>query len=251
MKNKVITLIILSGLSLIFITCTTGKRNTAIEMLPENITTTFHQTGPEIELKFKKGKSHNHPLMAVWIETIEGQYITTLYVARSIAKGIFEHGDKSQNYWQPGEIRRPAALPYWSHKRGVLEADGLYVPTPKTAMPDGVTSATPKADFILTAKTGDLQSPRFRLLFEINQTWDWNEYWTNNKYPDDDEYKTSCQPSLVYAVEIDLNNLQQEYELKPIGHGHYSGKTGELFTDLSTLTTALHIAEKITVKVKN
>lgn len=39
------------------------------------------------------------------------------------------------------------------------------------------------------------------------------------------------------------------YELQVIGHSHYSGKTGELFTDLSTMTTALDIADKLNVKI--
>jgi len=217
---------------------------------PENVIKTNEgKEGLTIELTFQRGISHNHPLMAVWTETMEGKYIQTLYVAQSIAKGIFNYGDKSQNFWKPGEIRRPAALPYWSHKRGIIEVDGLFVPTAKTPMPDAITAATPKSDFLLISKANETTVSQFRLLFEINQTWDWNEYWTNNKYPDDKEYKTSCQPSVIYSVDIDLNNLKDNYELKPIGHGHYSGKTGELFTDISTLTTALHIAEKITAKV--
>jgi hypothetical protein len=36
----------------------------------------------------------------------------------------------------------------------------------------------------------------------------------------------------------------------PVGHSHYSGKTGEIFPDLSTLTTALRIADSIIVRVK-
>jgi polyphosphate kinase len=38
--------------------------------------------------------------------------------------------------------------------------------------------------------------------------------------------------------------------LNPIGHGHYSGKNGKLFTDLSSLTTALKIVKSLKVKVK-
>ena len=38
--------------------------------------------------------------------------------------------------------------------------------------------------------------------------------------------------------------------MKPIGHGHPTGETGELFTDLSTLTTALQIADSVVVKIK-
>jgi hypothetical protein len=84
---------------------------------------------------------------------------------------------------------------------------------------------------------------------EINQPWDWNEYWTNTKYPEDENYKTSSQPSLVYRVTIDLNSGVKEYSMKPVGHGHYSGMDGSLTTDLSTLTTALEIAKSITVRI--
>jgi len=38
--------------------------------------------------------------------------------------------------------------------------------------------------------------------------------------------------------------------MKAIGHSHYSGKTGELFPDLSTITTALQIADSIIVRIK-
>jgi polyphosphate kinase len=41
-----------------------------------------------------------------------------------------------------------------------------------------------------------------------------------------------------------------EYTLNPIGHGHYAGKDGLLYTDLSTFTTALKIAQSIKVVVK-
>jgi len=54
---------------------------------------------------------------------------------------------------------------------------------------------------------------------------------------------------LIYAAEINSENKGVEVPLKPIGHAHYAGKDGSLTTDLSTLTTALKIAKKITVKV--
>jgi hypothetical protein len=44
--------------------------------------------------------------------------------------------------------------------------------------------------------------------------------------------------------------LKDYYKMKPIGHSHYSGKTGELFTDLSTFTTALQIADSIVVRIR-
>ena len=39
------------------------------------------------------------------------------------------------------------------------------------------------------------------------------------------------------------------YTLNPIGHSHWAGGSGELFTDLSTLTTALQIAERVQVRL--
>jgi hypothetical protein len=205
--------------------------------------------GPAITLEFKKGKEHNHPSFVLWAEDMEGNYIQTLFITESLGKGVFGHGDASTGKWMPGEIRRPAAIPYWAHKRGVKAEDGLYMPSGKNPIPDAYTGATPSGSFEVTTKFDDVPPSRIRILFEINQTWDWNEFWTNNKYPDDDEYKTSCQPALVYAAEIDLNNRQSSYPMKVIGHSHYSGKTGELFRDLSTMTTALDIAESIIIKL--
>jgi hypothetical protein len=90
----------------------------------------------------------------------------------------------------------------------------------------------------------------FNVLLEINQPWDWNEYWNNSKYLDDYEYKTSAQPAVVYQVTIEINGDEKETEMKVIGHSHYAGKDGKLYPDTSTLTTALQIAGKIVVKVE-
>jgi hypothetical protein len=50
-------------------------------------------------------------------------------------------------------------------------------------------------------------------------------------------------------VIVDLENPQTEYELEVMGRSHHSGASGELFDDLETITTALHIAESIHVRV--
>jgi len=225
------------------------KLNKVSDTVWQDVLTNQNGQGDAIELSFTKGVSHNYPLMAVWIEDTIGNYIQTLYVAKSLAKGVFEHGDATQGKWMPGEIRRPAALPYWSHKRNVMENDSLFIPTSKTPIVDAYTGATPTHNFVLKTKLDKNISSAFTILFEINQTWDWNEYWTNNKFPDDAEYKTSCQPSVIYSALVYTDKVNIEIELKPIGHGHYSGKDGSLNKDLSTLTTALTIASKITVKV--
>ncbi len=124
------------------------------------------------------------------------------------------------------------------------------MPTRDNPIPDVYTGATPSGNFTIRTRFDEQPPESFRILFEINQSWDWNEYWTNNKYPDDAEYKTSCQPALVFMTEIDLKDPQPSYDMKVIGHSHYSGKTGELFTDLSTITTALDIANNIKITLQ-
>jgi hypothetical protein len=206
--------------------------------------------GPEIVVELSKGPSFYYPLFAVWLEDLSGNYMQTLYVAESVGKGVFKYAKQENNKWITAPKRAPQSLPYWSHKRGIIANDGLLVPDSETAVPDAYTGATPVTGFVLTSRADSILPERYRVMVEINQNWDWNEYWTNNKYPDDENYKMSCQPALVYSVEIDSRSPKDFYTLKPVGHSHYSGKTGELFTDLSTLTTALQIADSITVKIR-
>ena len=84
---------------------------------------------------------------------------------------------------------------------------------------------------------------------EINQAWDSNDFWTNNKIPDDLNYYTSLQPAIVYAVTIEQEDSTNEFFMNPIGHSHPSGANGKLFTNLMTLTSAKEIAKKIIVRL--
>ena len=234
-----------------FILLSASCRSSRVEYIPpDEYMYNTGGTGPEIEISFLKGEAHNHPLMAIWVEDEVGNFIQTLYVAESIGKGVFRHGDPSSGKWMPGEIRRPAALPYWSHRRGIMASDGLFVPDSSDPVPDAYTGSTPPGSFIIKTRLDDTGLSRFTLYFEINQSWDWNEHWTNNKFPGDKEYRSSCQPALVYYAAIDTNNLQREYILKVAGRSHHSGQSGELFSDLSTMTTALDIVKEIKVVVR-
>lgn len=216
----------------------------------EQLITHQQAKGIQVDILFNKGIEHYHPLMAIWVEDMEGNYIHPLYVAKSIAKGIFGHAEYKQGTWQPGEKRIPSALPYWSHKRNIPGIDSLYIPTPEHPLPDAYTGATPTGDFELRSVVADSAGSRFRILFEINQPWDWNEHWYNGRYPGNEEYLKSAQPALVYEAEINLNKEAAKYTMKPVGHSHPFGASGELFGNLSTLTTAMNIADRIVIKVK-
>ncbi|MCG6188285.1 hypothetical protein [Maribellus maritimus] len=214
------------------------------------------KTSPEnanhsLTIEFFKGKAYNHPSFAVWTEDLEGNFIETLYVTQFVATGKFGHGEVEAGKWsdKPGTIRRPATLPYWAHKRGIKASDGLYVPSPETAVSDALSGATPINNFKLNTAT-KMRGEKFRLLMEINQPWDSNKFWTNNKFPGNLDYFTSLQPALVYAVTIDPDWDETDYYLNPIGHSEPSGRNGNLYTNLTTVTSAKEIVRKIIVHLE-
>ena len=118
--------LLLISLVLFTMACTTSK--VPGDETPDHFTSNPYGEGVDLEIKMIRGEGHNHPLMAIWIEDMEGRFVQTLYVSESIGKGVFQHGDASQGFWMPGEIQRPAALPYWSHRRGIRNESGLYLP---------------------------------------------------------------------------------------------------------------------------
>jgi hypothetical protein len=247
MKKKLkINLCFVAALTMI-LSCTSSK--TSSPNAVEEINTKPDKKGRELTVTFDKGSAFNHPLIAIWIENENGGFIQTLYVSKSFAKGIFKYGVSDGSSWKPGPRRRPATLPYYAHKLGIRTLDGLYLPTPENPVPDAVTGATPTGNFIVNATT-EIKLRHFKVLLEINQPWDFNDSWTNNLFPNDDEYKTSGQPAVVYAATINTDSLTT-VELKPIGHSSYNGQDGKLVNDLSSLTTALNIVEKATVTLKD
>jgi len=237
----IINLIFLNGMS----------KKPANEKTDTTITTKQNTSNAtELIIVFQWGQAFNHPTFALWVETLDGKFIKTVYATESISTGIWPYGEIEPGKWKPkpGNQVRPAALPYWLHKRSKNKLKPL-LPTPENPLPDAITSATPKSNFRLKTGVGPEVPRKFRFLVEINQTWDWNDYWTNNKFPDNQDYKTSAQPAVVYAVNIDLTDKMTEYYLNPIGHSHYSGKNGLLYTDLSTLTTAMNIVKSIKIEI--
>lgn len=183
------------------------------------------------------------PQIAVWMETLEGQYIDTLYVTGKAANSGFGETDS-------GVTRRPEALPYWSHSRGVQEADGYFTPLQNNTDLDGVSGATPRSDYQIA-----LSSPRmgqYRLLLEVNRSYDFNDYYSRDRFPDDPIYSgdgSSGQPSLIYEAIVD-SAAPGQYLLSLAGRGHHSGADGELYTDLEGITTARRILSFVVAKVE-
>lgn len=234
----------------LFVSCASTEKlsETTIEHFEKN----QQGHGISFQIEFQKGKAHNHPSFAFWIEDMEGNYIQTLFVTKYVATGTYSHGELEPGKWKDveGPAERPASLPYWLHKRNVINKKGTLLPTPDEPVPDAYTAATPKSNFILKIKADDQLPPKFRLLLEINQPWDSNAFWNNAKFPDNWDYLASLQPALVYAANIDLTNNEKEFALELLGHSHWSGENGELHSDITSITTANDIVKQVIVKIK-
>ena len=198
------------------------------------IVTKPEAVGKEITVSFEAGEHYKEPhkifriitimltpQIAVWIEDPDGRYIETLYVTEKAG---------TQGWRGSSDIRRPESLPCWSHRRGVVYPDGLFMPTRENPLTDAVTAASPAGNFRLMTRVPK-EISRFVIMAEINN-------------PDD-----SDQPSIIYAATVDLSSGSTTWELTPVGHGSPDGKDGSINPDLSGLTTAKDIIRRITVSI--
>lgn len=205
------------------------------------------QSGDQMSIRIIMGESYNHPTFVIWKEDMNANYVETIFITKSYASGIYGHEMIGDSVWRStsGTSIQPAALPYWTFKKGKIN-NTTYVPTPDHPFVDGYSGATPTHNFKFEAGTNSTENS-YRILLEINQTADWNKYWTNNKYPDNPAYKHSAQPSIIYAVTIIQDD--SSFYMNPIGHGDPKGETGKLFTDLSTLTTVKEILASVKIEI--
>lgn len=218
---------------------------------------------PDVTIDIVKGKHFWHPQLAIWIEDSAGHYVESLLVTMSTARGLFYSGRSASNFRESdgakteedASTRRVDALPYWSHKRNHKYVDGFYSPPPGEPLPDGITGATPRENFYFKKAVSRIdQMKSFRIMVEINVAFDENEFYSEFDFLEDSLYHGGTgllgQPSLVYGATINNTDDQRYYILPLLGHGHHSGATGELIADLSSITTAKYIVERIVVGVR-
>ena len=186
----------------------------------------------------------NPPQIAVWLEDTEGNYLSTIYVSHKIA---------TQSWQMAGGNRRKEALPHWCYSRGVQYADGLYLPTKNEPLVDGISGATPRGGFSVKV-TPNESLRKFLVKVEVNHSTDWNEAYPKSAKEGEPNYsggkEGSGQPAVVYAALVDLESDRKEFEAELLGHSSPDGNSGRIYEDISELTTALHIVERITVQIK-
>jgi hypothetical protein len=217
---------------------------------------------PDITVDFLKGKHFWNPQIVIWLEDSAGNYIETLLVTESTARGLFYSGRTASNFKKSDETkadentptRRVDALPYWSHKRNHQYSDGFYSPPPGEPMPDGITGATPKENFYFkSASTGTSKLNSFRVMVEFNVAFDENEFYSEYDFLEDSLYHSGTgllgQPSLIYGTTVHKSDNHRYYVLPLLGHGHHSGSSGELFENMETVTTAKYVVERIVISV--
>ena len=215
----------------------------------------------EVQLSFdlRRAEHYWHPQMAIWVEDSLGNYVETLFVSKATAKGLFFGGRTKTNFKSFDEdkknvkgYRRVNALPVWSYKRDVKYADGLNVPTRESPLPDAISGATLTDNFNLMTSVN--YAKKFILKLELNVAFDDNEYYSEFDFPDDMVFHNGTgqlgQPSILFKAQIDMEDSKKYYLMELIGHGHRSGQNGSINSDLTKLTTALEIVERIVVGVK-
>ena len=181
------------------------------------------------------------PQIAVWLEATQGNYLATVYVTHKIA---------TQSWQASGGNRRKEALPHWCYSRGIKYDDGLYLPTKKEPLTDGISGATPHGCFDIKLSP----PPALKKLVvkkEINHSTDFNEAFPKLAKEGETNYsggkEGSGQPAIVYTANVDLLSGEKSFEANLIGHSSPYGSSGEINKDTSGLTTALHIVKRITV----
>lgn len=233
--------------------------------------------GPKLTIDLRQGPYFAWPQYAIWVEDLHGNFIQPLFVTSKLASNNFinkvnriDHnavftshvilsGDIDlQATFESGiypeskaERARPESLPVFLHKyRHFTESENL-VPNGDNAVADAYSGATITQSFLLRSNLKEPLS-QFKVRFEINNSFDFNDYYSSDRFPDDAVYSGngySAQPSLLYEATIDLDGSASLFPMKLIGRGHHSGRDGAIYKDLHNITTALELIDRIIVEI--
>ena len=201
------------------------------------------KTGDLWLIEALQGKAMNHPSFAIWIEDAHGRFLRTIFITRSYATGIFNHQMVGDTIWlnESGPSYQPAALPVWTHRKDP-EASKVNIPTPEQPYLDAYSGATPTGSFSMLTSLPRIEGT-INLYMEVNQPWDWNDYWTTGKFPGNHAYAHSAQPSLILHSQISSGDTV--VVANPVGYGDPKGESGKIFPEVETLTTAREIFESV------
>ena len=222
----------------------------------ERLTLPSEGRHPLLQLDLRAGPYFQYPTYAFWLESDKGEFLRPIYVTHKLAKNDFfvraskAPGDADWQFVEEPETKasrwRLESLPVFLHRAGLVQTN------PKVPVLDAYTGATMLSSFEVAAPLAET-ARRFRVFFEINHSFDFNDYYSEDRFPDDAVYSGSGysgQPSLIYAADIDLDKSTQFVAMQLQGRGHHSGQDGEIHTDLDGMTTALELVDRIIIDVR-
>ncbi len=170
-----------------------GISFSVIDAPAELVSTNLSETGTKLDIYFYRGPQFGYmapPLYTVWVEDMNGAFMQDLFVSKSVGTNVYA----LHNNW----AARPEASPYWAHKScrenpyaGIPGRDfpGVYLALPTAdggPFPsdlDAVTSATRQVDFHLSTGRKDDGVSQFRVLLELQQSYDYNTSFPMSLYP--------------------------------------------------------------------
>jgi hypothetical protein len=207
--------------------------------------------GVRVEVEIEEGSAYLHrlkvlplirvqspPQVAIWLETESGEFLETLYVTSRAGTNSWRSAPLDSTPAE--EIRRPEALPVWSHRA-------------KTAgEPDAMSSATPDSSYTVRSRLpANIDGVCIRL--EVNHSTDFNDAFPRDVPPGAPGYSGgswgSGQPSLIYGASLDAEEQSHTRELELLGHGSPAGEDGMIHREISGLTSALQILDGVRVRV--
>ena len=204
------------------------KNITSFAVLALGLGTLFAR---EIKISVTPGanwKSKMEAQSAIWLEDLEGDYVTTLYVTNKAGNKNWIFGPKEG---------RPESLPVWYHASKVAPDKSSKAEDASTQL-DAVSSATQKAGINITRKIPDGD---FVIKAEFNTSFDYNESYTKKNSG------VNGQPSVIYGAKTGMNDTK-EVNLEFLGTGSLDGSDGKVHPNAQGITTAKSIVKEITVK---
>lgn len=235
-------------------------------------------TGRKISIDLRQGPYFAWPQYAIWVEDMDGNFIQPLFVTSKLANNnfvnkvdkidkdvvftshVFLSGDVDlQTTFAAGvfpeskaDRARPESLPVFLHKYQKITGSESIVPDGDNAIADAYSGATITQSFLMKSKLQKKVDGKVRVRLEINNSFDFNEYYSSDRFPDDATYSGngySAQPSLIYEAIVNLGDVNSIIPMQLIGRGHHSGKDGDVYQDLENMTTALELIDRIIVEV--
>lgn len=235
--------------------------------------------GPLMTIDLRQGPYFAWPQYAIWIEDMDGNFIQPIFITSKLANNNFVNkvdkidkdvvftshvilsGDVDlQSTFEAGEFpeskadrARPESLPVFLHKNQMVSGSDSLVPDGDNVIADAYSGATITQSFLMKSRLKSKRNGNVKVRLEINNSFDFNEYYSSDRFPDDATYSGngySAQPSLIYEAIINLDDVNSITPMQLIGRGHHSGKDGFIYQDLENMTTSLELIDRIIVEIK-